>query len=61
MYDLNIIDDPKEGHYDAIIVATAHQQFIEMGSEAIRKFGKDKSIIFDVKSIFVGHETDGRL
>ena len=60
-YDLDIIDAPKRDFYDAIIIAIAHQEFLDLGIEEIRRFGKDNSIIFDIKSIFDSNDTDGRL
>lgn len=48
-YDLELIDSPEQGKYDAIILAVAHNQFKEMGGKAIRKLGSDKVILFDVK------------
>ncbi len=41
-----------EGSYDAVILAVAHRQFIELGEEGLRRLGKEKSVIFDVKSVF---------
>jgi UDP-N-acetyl-D-galactosamine dehydrogenase len=52
---------PKEGQYDAIIVAVAHREFLDMGPDMIRRFGKPNSILFDVKSIFAKESTDDRL
>ena len=60
-YDLDIINAPKRDFYDAIIIATAHQEFLDLGIEEIRRFGKNNSIIFDIKSIFDSNDTDGRL
>jgi UDP-N-acetyl-D-galactosamine dehydrogenase len=60
-YDLDIIDAPKRDFYDAIIIAIAHQEFLDLGIEEIRRFGKNNSIIFDIKSIFDSNDTDGRL
>lgn len=48
-YGLELIDTPIKGKYDAIILAVAHNQFKEMGTQAIRSLGTDKVILFDVK------------
>jgi len=61
VYGFRPVVEPEAGSYDAIIMVVAHQQFIDMGSEAIRKFGKANHILFDVKYMFPADETDGRL
>ncbi len=60
-YDLEITKKPKTKYYDSIIIAIAHREFTNLGIEEIRKFGKDKLVIFDIKSIFDSSDTDGRL
>jgi UDP-N-acetyl-D-glucosamine/UDP-N-acetyl-D-galactosamine dehydrogenase len=52
---------PEANQYDAIIVAVGHKQFTELGVEGIRRLGKDKSVIYDVKAVFPRDSTDGRL
>jgi len=47
--------------YDAIILAVAHREFIEMGCEGIRTLGKPVSVIYDVKYLFSPGQVDGRL
>ncbi|CCJ07845.1 nucleotide sugar dehydrogenase [Methylocystis sp. SC2] len=47
--------------YDAIIVTTAHKEFIEMGPKRLRALGKPRAILFDTKGIFARAESDGRL
>ncbi|EHM1166267.1 nucleotide sugar dehydrogenase, partial [Shigella sonnei] len=39
-YGLTLCEDPKVNHYDAIIIAVAHNEFREMGESAIRALGK---------------------
>ena len=60
-YGICPINSPATNTYDAIIVAVAHRQFIELGSNWARSFGKPNAILFDVKQIFLAAETDGRL
>ena len=50
-----------ENHYDAIILAVAHQQFRDMGILTMRKFGKANHIIYDLKCLFSVNESDLRL
>lgn len=51
----------KANTYDAIILAVAHQQFVQMGAPEIRKLGKDTHVIYDLKYILKADETDIRL
>jgi UDP-N-acetyl-D-galactosamine dehydrogenase len=60
-YGICPIISPPTNSYDAIIVAVAHQQFIEQGSAWARNFGKTGAILFDVKQIYSALDTDGRL
>ncbi|NOY15896.1 MAG: Vi polysaccharide biosynthesis UDP-N-acetylglucosamine C-6 dehydrogenase TviB [Gammaproteobacteria bacterium] len=60
-YGFRPLAEPDAGAYDAIIMVVAHQQFIDMGADAIRKFGKADHVLFDVKYMFPAEKTDGRL
>ena len=60
-YDIMPIDMPKEGNYDAIILAVAHDEFKDMGVAALRKFAKVNHVIYDIKYILPAEDVDGRL
>ena len=60
-YGLTPIATPEQGVYDAIILAVAHRQFKEMGSKAIRGFGKSSCVLFDLKYALLPGEADLRL
>ncbi len=60
-YGLKLIEEPKKAQYDAIILTVGHHQFKAMGAEAIRAFGKDNHVLYDVKYILSADESDGRL
>ena len=60
-YDIVPISNPKEGNYDGIIIAVAHNVFKEISLKQLKKYGKDKSIIYDIKYILKAYEADGRL
>ena len=51
LYGIDLIGEPKEDYYDAVIVAVSHRQFIEMGGKKVRGFAKESSVVFDVKNI----------
>jgi len=60
-YGITPITELQKGHYDAVVIAVAHQEFIDMGVEAIRELGKEGAILYDIKSIFPADSVDGRL
>jgi len=60
-YGLTPIDAPKQGSYDAIIVGVAHQQFKDMGAEAIRALGKPEHVVYDLKYVMPRNAADLRL
>jgi UDP-N-acetyl-D-galactosamine dehydrogenase len=60
-YGISLIDNPKPRSYDAIIVAVAHRQFIELGAAGIRAFGSPNHVIFDVKHALPKESSNGRL
>jgi UDP-N-acetyl-D-galactosamine dehydrogenase len=60
-YGLELVREPRAGHYDAVILAVAHRQFAEMGVDKIRALGKPGAVLFDVKNVLPKHEVDGRL
>ncbi len=60
-YGINPITAPAAGHYDAIILAVAHQEFKELGLAGVQQFGKPGCVIFDVKHVLPSGSVDGRL
>ena len=60
-YNVTTISKPQSDQYDSIILAVAHQQFIEMGIDNIRALGKDNHVLYDLKYIFARDESDIRL
>lgn len=55
------VAQPASRHYDAIIIAVAHDQFKEMGIDAVRKLAKNTSVVFDIKYVYPADRVDGRL
>ena len=60
-YGLSLVSELKENHYDGIVLAVDHSEFKEMGSDSIRKFGKQKHVLYDVKHVFGTKDSDIRL
>ncbi|MBV0913482.1 nucleotide sugar dehydrogenase [Rhodobacteraceae bacterium ASV31] len=52
---------PEAGQYDAILLAVPHRDFVAMGAEALRAFGREGAVLFDLKSAFDKSASDGRL
>ncbi len=60
-YGITPIQEPQEGHYDAIILAVSHDKFVEMGANGIRKLGKTPHVLYDIKYVLPADAVDGRL
>lgn len=60
-YGLSLIEQPQHGHYDAIVLALAHNEFKELGVDAIRHFGKSEHVLYDIKYVLAADKVDGRL
>ncbi len=54
-------DMPQAGTYDAIILAVAHPEFLQLGATGIHAFGKAEHVLYDVKSLLQKGDADGRL
>ncbi len=57
-YDLELIEQPGKGAYDAIILAVAHDVFRAMGTEAIRALGKSQHLLYDLKRVLPAGRSD---
>jgi UDP-N-acetyl-D-galactosamine dehydrogenase len=60
-YGIDLVEAPQQGHYDAIILAVAHQQFKDMSVEQIRAFGKAEHVLYDLKYLLPADKSDLRL
>jgi UDP-N-acetyl-D-galactosamine dehydrogenase len=60
-FGIRPIQQIEEGVYDAVVLAVAHQHFAQLGSAAIRKFGRAACAIFDIKHTLQRDVADGRL
>jgi UDP-N-acetyl-D-galactosamine dehydrogenase len=56
-----LTETPPSSQYQAIVVAVGHRQFIELGPQGIKTWGKPGAVVYDVKSIFPPGSADGRL
>ena len=60
-YGLELHEAPQAGDYDAVVLAVAHRQFVDLGMEGIRAFGKPDAVVFDVKGALPRDRVDGCL
>ncbi len=60
-YGITLTAEPKSGHYDAILLAVAHSEYRDMGVDAVRAFGRDGHLLYDLKHLFTAEEADLRL
>jgi UDP-N-acetyl-D-galactosamine dehydrogenase len=60
-YGLELLGQPVNGTYDAVILAVGHREFASMGAGAIRALGKAESVLYDVKYVLPRDTVDGRL
>jgi UDP-N-acetyl-D-galactosamine dehydrogenase len=51
----------EKGRYDVAVVAVAHNEFRDMGSEGVRRLCRKTHVLYDIKHVFKSHEVDGRL
>ena len=60
-YAIDLVAQPEQGRYDAIILAVAHDQFKAMGSEAIHALGRANHVVYDLKYVLDHVQSDIRL
>ena len=60
-YGIDLVRDPEAGAYDAILIAVGHHQFVSLGAEGIRRFGKPSSLVYDIKYVLPQGAADDRL
>ena len=57
-YGITVTNDVPKDKFDAVILAVAHNEFLDMD---VKSFAKDNSVIYDVKGILDRNIIDGRL
>lgn len=60
-YGLAPVLELKQGQYDAIVIAVAHDEFKQMSKEEFNTLGKDKHVLYDLKYVLDKQESDIRL
>ncbi len=57
-YGIEITNELPTEKFDAVVLSVAHNEFRDLD---VKSFGKDQSIVYDVKWVLPGEEADGRL
>tara|TARA_Y100001935_G_scaffold16903_1_gene12523 strand:+ start:9010 stop:10284 length:1275 start_codon:yes stop_codon:yes gene_type:complete len=60
-YNIELINTPSKGKYDAIVLAVAHDRFRDYSPNEIKDFGKENHVIYDIKYLLSADHVDGRL
>ncbi len=60
-YGIDLVAEPEKGAYDVIIIAVGHDEFKAMGASGIKAFGKDISVLYDIKYVLPAELVDDRL
>ncbi|MNY52558.1 UDP-glucose/GDP-mannose dehydrogenase family, UDP binding domain [compost metagenome] len=60
-FGITPVERPQPGTYDGIILAVAHQQFKDMGIDAIRAMGRPQHVLYDLKYVLSADSADLRL
>ena len=51
-FGIKLLEELDPNNYEAIVLAVAHHQFIELKSEEIKRLGAPGCLIFDLKSVW---------
>lgn len=60
-YGVSTMKTAEDGMYDGIVLAVGHQEFKNLGAEAIRKLGKQSHVLYDLKYVLDKSSVDMRL
>src|ERR1700728_1778172 len=60
-YGRPLVKSLKRGRYDAVVVAVAHREFRELGVRRVRRLGRRKHVLYDIKHLFPAAAVDARL
>ena len=60
-YRVDLLSNPEKGAYDVVVLAVAHREFRDLGSDGIRAYGKPGSVVYDIKYLLPSDQADDRL
>ncbi|WIY27804.1 Vi polysaccharide biosynthesis UDP-N-acetylglucosamine C-6 dehydrogenase TviB [Parasedimentitalea psychrophila] len=61
VFGLDLVQNPKQGDYEGIILAVAHDEFRAMGEAEIRALGRSGAVVYDLKYVLSAEQSDLRL
>ncbi len=61
MYGVTMIENLPVNHYDAVVLAVAHQEFTAFSKEDFKRMCRQLSVLYDVKHVLPRELTDGCL
>mgnify|MGYP001342321189 FL=1 len=60
-FNIELLNEPEKGKYDAIILAVAHDEFKQLSLQEIKSYGSKNHVLYDIKYLLDQSEVDGRL
>jgi UDP-N-acetyl-D-galactosamine dehydrogenase len=60
-YGITPISQPEANAYNGIVLAVAHQEFLEMDLAEMRKPGREDLVLYDLKYVLPADQSDLRL
>lgn len=60
-YGIQLVTEPKNKTYDAIVLAVDHSDYKKWGEGKIRAFGKEAHVLYDIKHVLPAIASDLRL
>jgi UDP-N-acetyl-D-glucosamine/UDP-N-acetyl-D-galactosamine dehydrogenase len=60
-YGLDLLDQPEQATYDAIILAVAHNVFRDLANPGIRSWATESGVVYDLKHVLPDDQVDARL
>ena len=60
-YGVDLVTEPQDGAYDAILLAVAHREYAKLTAAEIRALGKPNAVLYDLKGILPKADGDLRL
>lgn len=61
LYRVNMVEEPNRHHYDAIVFAVAHRDFLQFSAKEIKGFCREQAVVYDVKNVLQDGIADARL
>jgi len=60
-YGITLNQNPEKAHYDAVLLAVPHREYVSRSSDSLREYMKGNGVLFDLKGVLPLGEADLRL